>query len=433
MLEDVPSAVLEGYSRDESAAGLDRWPELAVGIRRLLVRGGDPEAAAEQWQFDHPGHVVTEVLYSDLTRAYRNLYRLPRDIAVLLPSDGGLTTAGNAIRDGLVSAYLENDDGVTLRFYSTTDDPQSAISAYFQAAGEGAQWIIGPLRNTSVAALANLGGLGLPVLALNSFEADNSDSPRNNSLFSLSLSQEQEAKAIARRALANGWTAAILLTADNAWGQRMESAFAEEFIAGGGKVTTSAPFDPAVSDHGELLTGALMISDSHDRKNRVQATLGINLNFEPTRRDDFDVFFLAATPAQGRQIRPQLRFHEAGDKPVFAMGRIWSGIDEATANQDLNGVYFPTTNWQLQQPTGEGQAGFNSLRGGALASLHALGIDAWSVLPWLPLLRKDTDLQFPGAVGSLYMSENGQLLRDPAWAQFSRGRPVPVAWEQPEG
>ena len=173
----------------------------------------------------------------------------------------------------------------------------------------------------------------------------------------------------------------------------------------------------------------MKIDESRNRKNRVQATLGIPLNFEPSRRDDFELFFLAATPVQGRQIRPQLRFHEAGDKEVYAMSRIFGGTNDPTANQDLNGIYFPSTHWQLSRPSGSGESDLASLRGGDFAPLHALGNDAWNLLPWLPLMRKDPDLYYNGAIGSLHMTPDGQLLREPAWAQFSGGRPVEVKWD----
>jgi outer membrane PBP1 activator LpoA protein len=441
LLEEVSSGALQDMSAETASEfGLESWPELTVLIRQVLVNNGNLETAAADWARQHPAHPVTETGFSELARQYRQLFSLPRNIAVLLPVEGGLAAAGRAIRDGLVSAYLDragldgagpgNAEDVTLRFYPTTEDPQSAVSAYFQAKGEGAQWIIGPLRRESVKALSELGSLGLPALVLNNIVRSVPSQGSDDLLFSLSLSQEQEARSIARRALRNGKESAIMVTANNPWGQRMEAAFGEEFISGGGSIMANAQFEPSENDLSSLLTGLLQIDESYDRKNRVQATLGIALNFEPTRRDDFDLIFLAANPAQGRQIRPQLKFHEAGEVPVYAMSRIYNGTEDPTANQDINGVYFPSTRWQISTPAKPEVSNLSSLRDGNLASLHALGNDAWNLLPWLPLMRKDTDLHFPGAVGSLTMGQDGQLIRDPAWAQFSSGRPVPVEWPE---
>jgi len=430
LLEDVPSGALMTLAAEQASAfGLEGWPQLTVLIRNSLINGDDLNDAATYWSSGHPDHDVSESGFIMLAERYRQLFSLPSNIAVLLPMKGGLAAAGKAIRDGLISAFLDHSENVSLRFYPTNEDPQSAVSSYFQAMAEGAQWIIGPLRRESVFALSELGSLGVPVLALNNAGGTESPEIQNQLLFNLSLSQEDEARAVARQVLENGREKAIMLIANSPWGQRMEVAFGEEFISGGGSIMASAQFESTENDHSALITSLLKIDESKDRKNRVQATLGIPLNFEPSRRDDFELFFIAATPVQGRQIRPQLRFHEAGDKEVYAMSRIFDGANDLTADRDLNGIYFPSTHWQLSRPTGSGDSDFASLRGGDFAPLHALGNDAWNLLPWLPLMRKDPDLYYNGAIGSLHMTPDGQLLREPAWAQFSGGRPVEVEWD----
>jgi outer membrane PBP1 activator LpoA protein len=236
LLEDVPSDALENIPAETTMAyGLNHWPDLAIQVRQTLVGSIKLDDAAELWASGHPDHEVTESGFKELVGRYRQMFSLPANIAVLLPLEGGLAAAGAAIRDGLLSAFLARSEDVTLKFYPTSDDPQSAVSAYFQAVGEGAQWIIGPL-------------------ALNNMSSTSESRSRDNLLFGLSLSQEHEAHAVARKALENEQTKAIMITADSPWGSRMESAFAEAFIAGGGTIITTARFNPAESDHSSLLT-----------------------------------------------------------------------------------------------------------------------------------------------------------------------------------
>ena len=109
------------------------------------------------------------------------------------------------------------------------------------------------------------------------------------------------------------------------------------------------------------------------------------------------------------------------------MGRIYSGKQEFASDQDLNDIVFPLTNWQLQMNESV-LPELESIRDGSFANLYALGQDAWWVLPWLPLLQKDPTLGFPGATGELRMQASGHLEREPAWAQFSNGKPVPYQW-----
>jgi outer membrane PBP1 activator LpoA protein len=50
------------------------------------------------------------------------------------------------------------------------------------------------------------------------------------------------------------------------------------------------------------------------------------------------------------------------------------------------------------------------------------------MLPWLPLLRKDPDLRFTGRLGTLFMDARGRVRREPLWAVFSGGAPVPAVF-----
>jgi len=198
--------------------------------------------------------------------------------------------------------------------------------------------------------------------------------------------------------------------------------------AGSGKVVATARFNPAGNENDTLLKRLLGIDASRERKQALQARLGIPLAFEPYRRHDFDFIFLAARPLAGRQLKPLLRFHDVGDVPIYAMGRIYSGRLAPESDQDLNGIIFPITRWQLQAISGGDSHLPDSVRGGALTNLYALGQDAWQIIPWLPLLQKDPDLEYPGETGALHMQENGHLHRQPDWAQFSAGQPIPYLW-----
>jgi len=235
---------------------------------------------------------------------------------------------------------------------------------------------------------------------------------------------------------------AIIMVPDSGWGKRIEAAFTAAFEQGGGQIIASTRFDTAVNDQSAMLTQLLKIDASKQRKSDLQSWLGVTLTFEPTRRYDFDFIFMAANPIEGRELKPLLRFYDAGDVPVYAMGRIFSGRMESTSDQDLNGIVFPTTRWQLQavgnttttpESITPANPGLASVRGGAYGNLYALGQDAWRLLPWLPLMRKDPDLWFPGEVGSLRLQADGSLYREPAWAQFSAGRPTAFQWQPVDG
>jgi outer membrane PBP1 activator LpoA protein len=389
------TAMIDGQTQDPE---FTEWLELSLLIRTLMISGDPVTPVAQYWANYHYGHAITRDNFPALVSSYRALFPAPAQVAVLLPVEGGLFAAAKAIRDGILSAYFEQPD-------------ESAIAAYLQAKADGATQIVGPLRLESTLALADLvKGKGakaetrsefwsgpletsqetrpgpdrsIPVLLLNQATTSTfAPGDGANIVNSLSLSQSEEAAAVATNALAQGQEHAIVIVPDSVWGSRIESA-----------------------------------------------RLGTPLNFEPSRRDDFDFIFLVANPVQGRELKPLLRFHDAGDVPVYAIGRIFSGRAERASDQDLNGIVFPAAPWQLQT-VGTTKPALESLRGGAYGNLHALGQDAWHLLPWLPLMQKDPDLWFPGDVGALRLQTNGHLDRQPAWAQFSAGQPVPYQWPE---
>jgi outer membrane PBP1 activator LpoA protein len=404
------------------------WLELALQSRRALVGQTSLAEAAQKWANYHYGHPITAVGFSELITNYSNLFPVPAQVAILLPTEGGLAAAAKAIRDGILSAYLEHPGNSVIRFYSSGNSNESAIAAYMQAREDGATQIVGPLRSESAGALASLNDTSVPILLLNEpSEGETVSSLQEGLVNSLSLSQAEEAMSIAKNALSQDQTRAIVIVPDTGWGDRIETAFASQFEQGDGRISATARFNSSSEDYSDMLTRLLKIDESKQRKADLQARLGIPLNFEPSRRDDFDFIFMAADPKQGQELKPLLRFHDIGDIPVYAMGRIYSGRNASASDQDLDGIVFPITNWQLNSTKADNLA-LESLRGGAYGNLFALGQDAWQVLPWLPLMQEDPDLWFPGDIGALRMEPNGYLERQPAWAQFSAGQPIPYQW-----
>ena len=428
-LESIDSSRLESMidSQDYDPE-FTEWMELALQLRTLMITDGPAAAAALEWANYHYGHPVTQSEFKELLSAYRSFYPVPSKVAVLLPTEGGLSSASAAIRDGLLSAYLDRPGDASIRFYSSGGDGESAIAAYRQALEDGATQVVGPLRLDSVHALAALENHGAPVLLLNKAEYDETGTIAQSPVVnSMSLSQAEEAAAVARAVVEQGQKNAIVIVPDSAWGRRIETAFATEFESAGGFIAARAYFDRASNDYSDMLTALLKIDESVQRKWDLQAQIGTPLSFEPSRRHDFDFIFLAASPQEGRELKPLLRFYDAGEVPVFSIGRVYSGRAESARDQDLDGIVFTAVPWQMTTAATEGPLP-SSLREGSLGNLYALGQDAWRLLPWLPLMRKDTGLGFPGHVGVLNMQQDGEIERKPAWAQFVNGTPTPYQW-----
>jgi hypothetical protein len=245
-------------------------------------------------------------------------------------------------------------------------------------------------------------------------------------LYGLSLSQDEEVHALARDMIQSGFQKAMILAPESEWGERIVQEFSDVFLQENRQIVASARYVESENDHSPTLERLLKIDESKARKQRLENTLQVKLEFEPVRRDDIDVIFLAANTTQGRLLRPQLRFHDAGDIPVYATGRIFTGRADRSRDQDLNGVRFPITPFQLEVMATNTMPDLTSLRGGSFSSLYALGRDAWNLLPWLELMKQDRDFRFEGSSGTYRAGAFGKLTREPEFAVFHRGLPVPL-------
>jgi outer membrane PBP1 activator LpoA protein len=431
-LESVSSAELAVRAANPRAERqLTGWLDLAWVIRGHLVEPAGVEEAVGAWKQRNPYHVLNESQALDTWLRYRQGFQPPARVAVILPAAGRLQAAGEAIRDGFLTAFAANPGRSELLFFPTSDDPQSPVDAYFSALDAGADWIVGPLRQESVEAILGLAGMTTPMLALNDLPAGYVAPPGlEGRVLGISLSQDAEAGAVAGRAAAQGFASALVLAPESEWGERMVRAFEDEFLQDDRQIMASLRYMESENDHSGVLQRALKIDESKARKQRLQNTLQTRLEFEPVRRQDVDMIFMPATPTQARLLRPQLKFHDAGDIPAYATGRVFSGQPDPARNRDLDGLRFPTTRWQLEHGEEEDIPAVESLRDGNLAALFALGQDAWNLQPWLELMHRDPTFRFPGQSGDYSDARLGNLRREPAWAVFRNGRPTALAAEE---
>jgi len=427
-MQPIPSSELAALAdRPRPDPDLDPWLDLALVIRQHLVNANDLEPAVMAWKARHADHYLAVEDTLDLWLNYRQSFRSPGKVAVLLPLSGRLQAAATAMRDGMVSAFLDNPGDSQVVFIDSGSEADSIPGAYFEARDQGADYIIGPLQTEAIAALLQLSDLRTPVLALNEIPADN-PTPLGlaNQINGISLSQDAEVRETARAMAAAGFARAMVLAPESEWGERVATVFSEEFLQDDRQIVVSGRFLEYENDHSAVLERLLQLDLSKARKQQLENTLQLQLDYEPVRRDDVDVIFLAANTTQGRLIRPQLRFHNAGDIPVFASARIYSGLPDKTRDQDLNGVRFPSTPAQISFASMRNKPAMASLKGGSFVPLYALGRDAWNILPWLELMRSDPDFIFSGQSGSYRAGPGANLQREPAWAVFANG--LPIQW-----
>ncbi|MGH8461859.1 MAG: penicillin-binding protein activator [Stenotrophobium sp.] len=419
LLLSAAAAALKVNDAPRAAALLGRIPtdtlDAAQSQRLLQVRAA--LAQARQGVLQGAGQVMVQPAAP--SAAAPQPVTTAGAVALLLPLSGPLASVAAAIRDGFMTAYLRSHSQTPVRVYDAGSTPDAAGAAYQHALRDGARMIVGPLRKDAVAAIAAQPQLLVPVLALNNLD---SSAPAPAHFYQYGLAPEDEARAAAERAVADGARRAVALVPQSDWGDRVLRAFTQQLTQLGGSVLKSARYSSGQTDFSKPIQEIFNLEASKARHRALTSVLGMRTEFEPRRRDDVDFVFLAARPGDARQILPQLRFFRASGLPIYATSLIYDG----TADNDVNGVIFCDMPWILQT---DGDYAAQRVDTAELSSakaqprLFAFGMDAWSLISRIQSGAGSAGMVYPSATGGLLIGANGVVTRKLNCARIAGGVP----------
>ena len=430
MVQGLRNAGLRGASlapppgADPLLAG---WLELGTLLIEVERSPFSAAPRAKDWRARYPLHPANGALLDDLLRESAVALEYPAEVALLLPLSGRQQAAAIAVRDGFFSAYFQQaaDQRPRVRVYDVAG--QDIGVALLRAVDEGAQFVVGPLTKDEVSGAAAIADGRVSVLALN-FLPEGQGAPA--SFYQFALVPEDEARQVARRAVADGRSRGVALVPTGEWGTRILAAFSDELGQLGGELLARGVYDPADNDYTPEIQQVLRLADSRERYARLSNALGVKLEFEPRRRGDVEFIFVAAQASHSRLIRPQLRFHYAGDIPTYTTSDAFE--PDETANVDLDGIIFPDMPWMIaHDPVSEELRGAVTQAWPARANrrgrLYAFGYDAYRLLPTLRARQSGQTRRVPGMTGRLTVEPDGRIYRDLDWAQIRDGKPHNLA------
>lgn len=342
----------------------------------------------------------------------------PQHVVLLLPMSGSLATEGQAIRDGYLAA---NASKIKVDVLNVNQYPDIG-SAYQAALLQGGDFIVGPLDKSKVIQLSEH-SITKPTLALNYLNPGES-SP--DLMYQFGLSPLDEARQAADRAIHEGHKSALVIVPTGNWGQNIAQAFTERFTSKGGRVVTQ------IAVHGDIQTLSKQIAEGLEFSENKSSNTVKGDDYRPnrksvlSRRQDIDMVFLTANPTMARQIRPLLKFYNAGNLPVYATSLVYTGTPNPAQDRDLDGIMFCSIPWIFNNPPVlpeirsqvAGQPNFQRLIG-----LYGLGADAAQLTTQLGALTNSSGASIVGATGTLYLRGH-QVQRQLQWAQFRDGSPV---------
>ena len=407
LVSNLPPEQLQPTA-DTDLAG---WLSLAVAVKQAGTIG-QQQRAIEAWLQQNPNHPAARRLPAPLQKLRELADKPLSHVALLLPMDGPLASVARALRDGFLAAHLAEQQDLKIELFDSTR-LSSLDEFYRQASAAGVELVIGPLEKDMVRQLADREQLPITTLALNYSDANQKVPPQ---LFQFGLAAEDEAREVARRAWADGHRRAVALTPRGDWGNRVLEAFRQEWQELGGTVVAAEP-----------------LAEPIELANQIADLLQIRSNAsseesQPSRRQDIDFLFLAATPQQAQQVKPTLIFQYAGDLPVYATSHLHAATDNRTQYLDLEGIRFTETPWLLdpQLPLRQEIERKWPQARGSLGRLYAMGADAYQLAPRLNQLLALPDTQLDGLSGTLSLTPQQRIERRLPWAEFRDGEVHPL-------
>ncbi len=402
-----------------------------------------------------------------------------RQIALLLPLTSVYGAAARAFYDGFMREHNTNISSKSpqIILYDVGEAPVLSSFYYRAAVAQGADFVVGPFGRKATDVLLATQQTNVETLLIAAVPPQDVAS----NLFGISLSAEEEARQTADKAFADGHRQATVFRNHSEWGERVATAFVEQWQSLGGTIIKNKAFPKDISDYTRIIQKLLGLDSSIIRKRLLEAHINTRLEFTARRNDDVELLFLAANAEQARLVVPQLRFFQAHDLPIYATSYAYGGNPNPAKDEDLDGLIFGDMRWMFEEvsrykskiaaeqalkyalkPASESgiddkqgdsttpsitanvvsqssqldgvttnrqqspTAEQNPYKNSALNRLYALGIQSYQLIPRLNLLRNKTMHQFFGTAMTVRVDPNGRVVRIPVWAQFVSGLAEPI-------
>ncbi|HKM36284.1 MAG TPA: penicillin-binding protein activator [Thiopseudomonas sp.] len=414
---DLLTTLPRSQQQATGEADLDGWLEL-LRITQSSRSLAQQQSAINQWTLRNLNHPASEQLPEALKQLQHLDVKNINSLALLLPSQDANQNVVNALRNGFFAAHYiaqaEGQSTPSIRMYDSSSI--SSMDAFYQqAVADGIELVVGPWEKKLVGQLANYSQLPITTLALNYTESGQ-NTPKQ--LFQYGLAAEDEARAAADRAWADGMRRAAALVPKNDWGNRVLAAFTAHWQALGGELIATQQIDRPNALPGQIAE-LFKLRDSEKRAKQLQTTLGTNVAAQPARRQDIDFLFLAASPQQARQIKPTLTFQYAGDVPIYATSAVNSGSGDI--HPELNGLQFSEMPWFIETDDATRQhITYNWPQAlNSMGRFYAMGADAYQLANQLQQLATVPNSSAVGLTGTLKLNSEQRIERSLYWVKFT--------------
>lgn len=412
------------------------WLALHDSTARVLHDAAALNVAITQWRSQFPAHPANDYVVEDLYEIAESLSQKASHIALLLPFEGRYKQAAEALRNGFLSGWFDDQDvrKPTVSVYSVNAD--NVVDIFHQAVSNGADFVVGPLEKNTIATLLSSTKISIPIFLLNQIEQNTLDNISANAeldfklerVYQFALTPEDEANSVAKYAWSKGVRRIAAIAPQTTLGNRLINAFMTKWDELGGTVLQPVQYDDSQARYVTAVRQAFDLDASSRRAKLLTNTIGRTLIQEPRARRDVDGIFLAGLPVDNRQIIPQLRYFGVAKVPMFSSSHTYSGVRDPGNDLDLDGASFGDMAWILGRDSE--LSSYQTFRsnwpnlGPQSVRMYAFGLDAYALAPRVARFRYQQAMKYSGATGNLSVNRNGEVTRDLIFAKFVNGTPT---------
>ncbi|MGQ4684988.1 penicillin-binding protein activator [Klebsiella aerogenes] len=319
-------------------------------------------------------------------------------------------------------AVATTNPAAELKIYDTTRQPMSQLLSQVQQ--DGATIVVGPLLKENVEEVMK-SNTSLNVLALN--QPGKVENRPNLCYFA--LSPEDEARDAARHIHDQGKQTPLLLVPRGALGDRVVSAFADEWLKlGGGTVLqqrlgSTAELKSGVNGGGISLTG----SPVSTLPSSVDSSLGSPGDVPDSSGGSIDAAYIVATPEQIGYIKPLIAMRNGSQSNVtlYASSRSAQGTSGPDFRLEMEGLQYSEIPMLAGSNPALMQQALSAVRNDySLARLYAMGADAWSLANHFAQMRQSPGYELNGNTGDLTATPDCVINRKLSWLKYQQGQIV---------
>lgn len=313
-----------------------------------------------------------------------------------------------------------------LKIYDTTSQPISQLLA--QAQQDGATLVVGPLLKENVDDVIK-SNTPLNVLALN--QPEKVESRANLCYFA--LSPEDEARDAARHIHQQGKQTPLLLVPRGALGDRVVSAFADEWLKLGGasvlqqRFGSTAELRAGVNGGGGIALTGTPVSTLPSAQNSSLCSAD---EMPVSSGGSVDAAYILATPEQIAYIKPMIAMRNGSQNNVtlYASSRSAQGTAGPDFRLEMEGLQYSEIPMLAGSNPALMQQALSAVRNDySLARLYAMGADAWSLANHFTQMRQTPGFELNGNTGDLTATQDCVINRKLSWLKYQQGKIVPAS------